>query len=88
MERDDKLRSRKGVVICLRDLGDGTTRIIFDDVVADTGKNPITWKFSTFYTWDKYDTEALDNMTLSVEEYQRIGENLVARLIAFNRKVK
>jgi hypothetical protein len=33
------------VVVCLRDLGDGSSRLIFDDVVAESETNPTAWRF-------------------------------------------
>jgi hypothetical protein len=31
------------VVASLRDLGDGTSKLIFDDVSADSANNPVAW---------------------------------------------
>ncbi len=45
MEYDDKIRSQKAVVVCMRDMGNGTSRLFFDDVDANGGMNPIDWKF-------------------------------------------
>jgi hypothetical protein len=88
MQTDDKKRSKKGIVICLRDIGDGTSRIIFDDVIGDTQENPINWQFNCFYTWNYYDNKILNSMKLTDREYQEIGENIVARLLALNNRVK
>jgi len=88
METDDKKRSRKGVIVCLRDIGDGTSRIIFDDVIGDAEINPINWQFKNFYTWNRYNNETLNSMGLTERDYQHIGENLVARLLALNGRLK
>ena len=87
-EADDTIRSPKGVVACLRDDGDGISKLIFDDVDGDSTTNPIQWSFSSFYTWRDYPDGDLNQMKLSPQEYQTIGETLVARLLARNRRVK
>ena len=85
---DDTIRSREGVVACLRDNGDGTSKLILDDVVANTTTNPIEWSFGSFYASRDYPNGNLNQMKLSPKEYQAIGENLVARLLARNARVK
>jgi hypothetical protein len=85
---DDTIRSSEGVVACLRDNGDGTSKLVFDDVDANSTTNPIQWSFSRFYTWREYSDSDLDFMKLSPQEYQAIGENLVARLLARNGRLK
>jgi hypothetical protein len=87
-ETDDTIRSHEGVVACLRDNGDGTSKLIFDDVDANSTTNPIQWSFSCFYTWGNYSDSDLNQMKLSPQEYQAIGENLVARLLARNGRLK
>ena len=87
-ETDDSHRAKEGVVLCLRDLGNGASRLIIDDVVANADSNPISWRFKTFCTWNSYENSKLDEMTLSNEQFQRIGEVVVARLLAINRRVK
>ena len=85
---DDNVRSRHAVVACLRDLGNGSSKLIFDDVVTESESNPINWSFECFFTWNDYPNEKLDQMQLSRQQYQEIGENLVARLLALNGRVK
>jgi hypothetical protein len=85
---DDRTRSQKGVVACLRKIGNGTSRLILDDVTSDSLTNPIAWSFECFYTWRDYSDTDLDQMNLSDREYQIIGQNLVARLLALNGRVK
>jgi hypothetical protein len=85
---DDTIRSQKGVVACLRAMGNGTTKLILDDVSSDSLANPIAWSFDCFYTWSDYSDTDLDQVTLSDREYQVIGENLVARLLALNGRLK
>ena len=87
-ETDDTIRSRKGVVACLRHDGAGTSKLIFDDVDANSTTNPIEWSFAGFYTSRDYSDGDLNQMKLSPQEYQTIGENLVARLLARNGRLK
>jgi len=85
---DDNIRSQRGVITCLRDLGNGSSKLIFDDVVASSTTNPINWSFDSFYTWNDYLNDNLDKVKLTAQQYQEIGENLVARLLALNGRVK
>jgi hypothetical protein len=85
MDVDDRIRSKNGVVICLRDMGDGTSRLFLDDVRADGERNPLNWGYEYFYTF----TPALPNteleaMDLPTDQFQQIGEAIVARLLALN----
>jgi len=84
---DDSMRTPKAVVACLRDNGDGTSKLIFDEVDGDSINNPIEWSFACFYTWLDYDNRSLDEMKLSDREYQMIGENLIAGLLALNGRI-
>jgi hypothetical protein len=85
---DDAIRSENGVVACLRTTGNGKSKLIFDDVKGDSSLNPVEWSFNGFYTWREYSDEDLDQMKLTTREYQMIGENLVARLLALNARTK
>ena len=85
---DDTIRSQRGVVACIRDLGDGMSRLILDDVTSGSLTNPIAWSFDAFYTRRDYSDADLDQMKLSDREYQAIGQNLVTRLLALNGRVK
>jgi hypothetical protein len=85
---DDTIRSPVGVVASLRDLGNGTSRLIFDDVSGDSTDNPIVWTFDHFFTSHDVNNDAIDQMNLTAIEYQTIGENVVARLLALNGRTK
>ena len=88
MEYDDKVRDRNGVVVCLRDMGNGTSRLFFDDVTADRDENPINWSHHTFYTFTPELANAdLDAMTLRAKDYENIGMAVVARLLAYANRV-
>jgi hypothetical protein len=82
-DADDTIRSTVGVVACLRDLGNGTSKLTLDDVSGDRVNNPIMWAFTNFFTGRDFENEAL-----SAGDYQEIGENLVARLLALNGRAK
>lgn len=89
MELDDGMRSKAGVVICLRDMGDGTSRLFFDDVKAKGHRNPTTWDYEYFYTFTSpFPNAEVDEMNLSSDQFQRIGEAVVARLLAVNGRVR
>jgi hypothetical protein len=87
-DADDTIRSPVGVVASLRDLGNGTSRLIFDDVSANSANSPVAWAFDHFFTSRDFNNDALDQMTLTDLEYQTIGENVVARLLALNGRAK
>jgi len=89
MEHDDKIRSNIGLALCLRDMGNGTSRIFIDDVKSDKLQLPINWQHDYFYTFTpELDNQAIDNMELSDEQFQKIGEAVVARLLVLNGRVK
>jgi len=89
MEYDDKVRSDKGLAICLRDMGNGKSRLFIDDVNGDKDENPINWKYHYFYTFTpEMENSILENMELTDEQFQDIGVAVVVRLLAINRKIK
>jgi hypothetical protein len=89
MKYDDKIRSRFGITVCLRDMGNGKSRLFFDDVIADKDENPITWTYEYFCTYTpELDDNDLDMMQLTDSQFQQIGEVVVARLLALNSRVK
>lgn len=89
MEFDDKIRSEVGLAVCLRNMGNGTSRLFFDDVTADKDVNPISWKYNYFYTFTpELKNDVIDQMNLTDAELQQIGATVVARLLAVNGRVK
>ena len=88
METDDGIRGAKGVVVCLRDMGNGTSRLFFDDVNADREINPVKWSHDFFYTFTpELPNSQVDAIQLSEAQLQQIGVALVARLLALNGRV-
>jgi hypothetical protein len=89
MEAEDTVRSKMGLVLCLRDMGNGTSRLFFDDVQADSVTCPAAWRPDCFYTVSPdLPNAALEGMALSDSQYQDIGVAVVARLLALNERVK
>lgn len=69
--------------------GNGTSRLFFDDVVADEETNPINWPHSHCYTFTpELGNAELQEMNLSSEQFEKIGIAVVARLLAFNGRVQ
>ena len=87
MEDDDGKRPQKGVVVTLLDMGDGTSRVIMDDVTSDTPSRSTSWKYNLFYAHKRLDSKAVDDMALPDIEYQKMGEALMARLLALSGRV-
>ena len=85
LEPDDRRRPKFGVVVSLLDLGDGTSRVIIDDVISAEPQRSTTWAFDLFYTHKKLDSQAIHAMELPDGEYQGLGQSVLARLLALNR---
>ena len=43
-----------------------------------------SWHFDTFYTHKRHDSQQLDRMALTDEEYRVLGVAVMARLLALN----
>jgi hypothetical protein len=85
MEYDDKVRSKLGLAVCLRNMGDGTSRFFLDDVVADKETNTTSWQHDCFFTFSPaFDNEELDDLRLSEQDLQQLGVMVLARLLALN----
>ena len=86
-EMDDGIRASEGVVVCLADVGEGHSRLIFDDVIVLAHAPQRMWLHKSFFTWTPYENTALNEMALSDEQYRDIGIAVVARLLAINGRV-
>ena len=84
----DPAQSTPGVVIRLVDLGNGQSRLVLDDVLADAVEKPKSWKFDCFYTSHELNSKLIDEMALPDSDYQKLGVVLLARLLALNGRVK
>ena len=87
MRQDDGVRSKKGVVACLREIDSSTLRIIFDDVTTSDPHHPVDWNTRVVFTFNDYDKDEMLSLKLSKEEFAIIGENLVIRLLALEGKL-
>ena len=88
MDNDDGRRPRRGVVVTLLDMEDGTSRIIIDDVTAESLSGDTSWKHDRFYTYQRLNSKAIGDMRLTATEYQKMGEALMARLLALNGRAR
>jgi len=89
MEYDDKVRTGNGLAVCLRDMGNGKSRLFIDDITSNKNENPIDWSFETFYTFTpEIDNLSIDQMELTDNQFMKIGEMVVARLLAQSGRVK
>ena len=82
MHRGDEARGDIGVVASLVPRPDGTLRLVLDDVVIAPSTGMTLWRVRGSYTFIDRPRDAVANMKLSPREYQILGENLVARLLA------
>lgn len=87
MSNDDGERSPVGVVVTIRDLGGGQTRVSLDDVQSDSTRRETHWTFDLFYTHKDLNTAAVDSMQLPSAEYEGLGAAILARLLALNGRV-
>ena len=88
MARTERAVSPAGVVVRLEDLGNGRSKVVLDDVLAAGSGEPKRWEFECFYTSHEFDSGLVGEMALPTSDYQRLGEVLMARLLALNGRVK
>ena len=77
----------EGVVAYLED-SENQTRLVFDDVSSSESAHPDSWRKTVIYTSGAYNRELLDNLELTQEQYAEIGQNVVFRLLALNKRIK
>lgn len=85
MDTDDRVRSRSGVVCCLREIDGGKLRLVVDDVMQEGDSNPRSWKHHTLFTWKDFDARDIDELKLSEEELASFGFSILARLVALRK---
>ena len=89
MEFDDLKRPKDGLVVCLREMGNGKSRIFFDEVLSNKDENPKTWEYDAFYTFTpELEDGDLNAMNLTESQFADIGVTVVARLLAARGRVK
>ena len=86
-ESDTGVRAKFGIVVSLVELGDGTTRVVLDDVRSREPRANTAWTFDTFYTHKRLPSGELDRMALSKDEYEGLGVAVLARLLALNGRL-
>ena len=85
MDVDDSVRARFGVVACLRDMGNGTSRLFIDDVEGNSTKNPIDWSHKWFVTFTpELANEAIEKMEVSDELLRTIVAAVLSRCFIHN----
>ena len=84
-EVDDGVRGEVGIVVSAVERENGRVRLVFDDVAATSTEPPQEWRSTCLFTWNEYDPDDLADMNLSDEDFQRIGEMVVARIHALRR---
>jgi hypothetical protein len=72
------------VVVTLVDVGDGTSRIVIDDVRTDFPRRDTAWTFDSFYTHKVLESQKLNEMSLPEADYEGLGVSIIARLLALN----
>ena len=77
-----------GVVVRLEDLGSGRSKLVLDDVTSTADTKPKHWEFDCFYTSHELESTLAGTMALPDSDYQRLGEIVLARLLALNGRVK
>ena len=78
----------KGVVVFIKELGDGTVRLTFNDVEASSDAHDTDWKHGAPFTSNSYNSHSFDGLSLSKDQFAQIGENLVIRLLALSGRLK
>lgn len=84
MTDDDGKRAQVGVVVTLRDIGGGKTRVNLDDVKSNSNSRETQWMFDVFYTHKDLETASVNSMQLGSDEYEGLGAAIMARLLALN----
>jgi len=60
-----------------------------DDVKGDKVEIPVTWKHDCLYTFtSEYNNEIVNEMAPDDKEFQKLGESIVARLLALDGREK
>jgi hypothetical protein len=87
VESDSGVRAKVAVVVTLVDLGNGTSRVVIDDVRSDKPTRDTSWQYDCFVTHKVLKSSELEAMSLPDSEFMGVGEAIIARLLALNRRV-
>ena len=83
MKQDNGIRTKNGVVCCLREENKDSFTLIFDDVVNKKEKTAGIWEHEVVFTWKEIKAKNIGN--LSESELAEIGSNLLIRLLALSK---
>ena len=86
-DQDENERPQDGLVISLREDDGGVSRLILDDVARESGNDECRWKHRVLYAWKDFDTNLVERMQLSDNDYRDIGVAVMARLLAANGRM-
>jgi len=79
---DDGVREQSGVVASLRATPDGRLFVVLDDVRQQPAVDALSWTHERFFTTSGYPRQELENLGLTQEQFAKLGENIVIRLLA------
>ena len=82
------MRGEVGVLVSLGKDSGQTTRLVFDDVSRQSVADATTWDHRALFTVADYSTEQFEQLALSKDDFARIGENVVIRLLALTGRLK
>jgi hypothetical protein len=78
----------KGVAAFIKDQGDDSIRLVFNDVEASSDAENPDWKHIVLFTSNSYNAKSLKELSLSKEQFAQIGESLIIRLLALGGHLK
>ena len=85
MNIDEKKRDSSGVVCSLLDIGDGTTRVILDDVSNSSESVQGVWKHEVLFTYKDLDSLDFSELQLNEKDLAAFGYSILARLTALQK---
>ena len=86
-DKDNELRSEFGVVVTLSPDRSGSTKLVLDDVRDESRVGSShAWEHQRLYTVAEFETNGLESLELTRDELALLGENLLMRLLALNRR--
>ena len=80
------VRDDCGVVAYFQEGKPGHLRLTFDDVKKVEGQTPNEWRKKVLFTHIDFPIDKTLELGLTQETYATIGENLVVRLLALNKR--
>lgn len=81
---DDANRSKRGVLVSVQHIDEGTVRIVLDDLVKDD--KPKSWIFDGLVTHKDYDKKTFEDLAFKEKELADFGYYIIARLYAYHKR--